>query len=183
MENGENRRPLPRLHCGDARGFAYLVVMLLVAGVGISVVKVLDGWHDSAQRLKEKQLLFVGRQIRQALIRYYEHSPAQSAKFPLSLADLLHDPRQPGIVRHLREIYRDPMTNTNEWGLVKSATGEIVGVYSQSLALPLKQGNFPLAEKAFEGARSYREWIFVFSPGRYIPQRPPAAGQTIGNNQ
>ncbi len=132
MENGDSRLSPLRLHCGNARGFAYLVVMILVAGVGISMAKVLDGWHDSAQRLKEKQLLFAGRQIRQALIRYYEESPAQAAKFPLSLADLLRDPRQPGTVRHLREIYRDPMTNKSEWGLVKSTGGEIVGVYSQT---------------------------------------------------
>jgi type II secretory pathway pseudopilin PulG len=183
MANGKPFRAVRPAPLGVERGFAYLVVMLLVAIVGISMAKALDGWHDGTQRSKEKQLLFAGRQIRQAIIHFYEHSPAQGLKFPMSLADLLRDPRQPGMVRYLREIYRDPITGSADWGLVKGASGEIVGVYSQSKALPLKQGNFPPAEKAFEGARSYAEWVFVFSPGRYTAQLPGGAGPAINNNK
>jgi type II secretory pathway pseudopilin PulG len=159
---------------GRQGGFAYLIVMMLVAAVGVFMAKVLDGWQDSAQRLKEKQLLFAGAQIRQAIVQYYEHSPAQSPRFPATLSDLLRDPRQPGIARYLREIYRDPMTGTSDWGLVKSASGEIVGVYSRATGQPLKQGNFAPADRAFQGARSYAEWVFIFSPGRYAasPSRP-----------
>jgi type II secretory pathway pseudopilin PulG len=160
-----------------APGFAYLIVMVMVASVGISLAKVIDGWHDSAQREREKQLLFAGRQIRAAIIHYYEHAPAQAPKFPRSLADLLRDPREPGTVRHLREIYRDPMTGGTDWGLVKTASGEVVGVYSQAAGVPLKQGNFSLAEKSFTGARTYRDWLFVFVPGRYTALTPQTSAK------
>jgi hypothetical protein len=95
----------------------------------------------------------------------------------MQLSDLLRDPRQPGTVRHLREIYRDPITGTSDWGLVKSATGEIFGVYSRAPGTPLKQANFALAERAFEGARSYSDWVFIFSPGQYAALPPRAAGK------
>lgn len=157
-----------------SRGFAYLVVMMMIAGIGTALVKLIDGWHDSAQRERENQLLFAGHQIRSAIIHYYEHAPPQAQKFPMSLADLLRDPRQPNTVRHLREIYRDPMTGTADWGLVKTAAGEILGVYSKAAGEPIKQANFALADRAFAGARTYADWVFVFTPGRFtaLPSRP-----------
>lgn len=155
-------------------GFAYLLVMMMIAGIGLALAKFTDGWHDSAQREREKQLLFAGHQIRNAIVHYYEHAPPQAPKFPMSLADLLRDPRQPNTVRHLREVYRDPMTGKDDWGLVKTAAGEIMGVYSRAPGEPLKQNNFALADRAFAGARTYAEWVFVFSPGRYtaLPPQP-----------
>jgi type II secretory pathway pseudopilin PulG len=166
---------------GREGGFAYLIVMMLVATVGVLLAEVVDGWHEDSRRLKEKQLLFAGQQIRRAIIAYYEHAPAQAPRFPFALADLLRDPRQPGAVRYLREIYRDPMTRSTDWGLVKSATGEIVGVYSHALDKPLKQGNFTRDNREFEGARRYADWVFVFSPGRYTTPAPLPAGQSNNN--
>lgn len=155
-----------------SQGFAYLIVMMMIAGIGVALCRLTDGWHDSAQREREKQLLFAGHQIRSAIIHYYEHAPPQAPKFPMSLADLLRDPRQPNTVRHLREIYRDPMTGSGDWGLVKTAAGEILGVYSRGAGVPLKQANFALADRAFAGARSYVDWAFVFTPGRYTALPP-----------
>ena len=165
----EPRRPALRSH-----GFAYLMVLMMIAGLGVALVKLIDGWHDGAQREREKQLLFAGHQIRSAIIHYYEQAPPQAPKFPMSLADLLRDPRLPNTVRHLREIYRDPMTGTADWGLVKTAGGEILGVYSRAAGEPVKQANFALADRAFVGARSYADWVFMCTPGRYtaLPPRP-----------
>jgi type II secretory pathway pseudopilin PulG len=166
---------------GAQAGFAYLIVMMLVATVGVLLAEVADGWHENTRRLKEKQLLFAGRQIRQAIVAYYERAPAQAPRFPFALADLLRDPRQSGTVRYLREIYRDPMTGSTDWGLVKSATGEIVGVYSRALEKPLKQGNFTKDNRDFQGAARYADWVFVFSPGRYTAPAPSPAGQSNNN--
>jgi hypothetical protein len=53
------------------------------------------------------------------------------------------------------------MTGTTEWGLVSGPNGEIFGVYSLSEEAPLKQANFRLAEKAFEGKTKYSDWVFM----------------------
>ena len=62
-------------------------------------------------------------------------------RYPATLEDLLRDGRVPGIKRHLRKIFVDPMTGKTEWGLIKEG-GRIIGVHSLSANKPLKQGGF-----------------------------------------
>ena len=45
-------------------------------------------------------------------------------------------------VRHLRRLYRDPITGQDEWGLVEAPGGGVMGVYSRSEDEPIKSGNF-----------------------------------------
>jgi hypothetical protein len=58
-------------------------------------------------------------------------------------------------------MYADPMTGSTEWGLVKGPAGEIYGVYSLSSDEPLKKSNFALADRNFEGAAKYSDWVFM----------------------
>ena len=76
---------------------------------------------------------------------------------------MLRDNRQPGIQRHLRKIYVDPLTGKNEWGLVEVRGYGITGVYSLYDKQPIKKANFPKAYKSFEGAKTYADWKFVYS--------------------
>ncbi|WP_418119363.1 hypothetical protein [Variovorax sp. 350MFTsu5.1] len=97
--------------------------------------------------------------------------------YPSSLEDLLKDERFPGIRRHLRKIFVDPMTGKAEWGLVQ-VSGRIVGIHSLSTAVPIKQAGFESDEQAFTGAQSYAEWIF--SPLAQMPV--PPEGKAIGSS-
>lgn len=148
-------------------GFLYLLLMMAVAALGGAAAVLAVEWHTDIQRDRERQLLFVGNQIRNAIIAYYEEAPPQSSRFAFSLEDLLKDPRTPSTQRFLRKIYRDPITTRAEWGLVKGANGEIYGVHSLSDDEPIKHANFSLANRAFEGKMKYSEWVFIFSPGQY----------------
>ena len=65
-------------------------------------------------------------------------------------------------VRHLRRLYRDPMTGETEWGLVKDPDGGIYGVYSLSADKPFKRAGYPALYSHFDAARSYRDWTFSF---------------------
>jgi hypothetical protein len=91
----------------------------------------------------------------------------------MKLEHLLKDPRHPGTQRYLRRIYRDPVTGGEEWGLVRGAGGEILGVHSLSEEPPLKQGNFSLADRDFAGKTKYADWVFMHVPG----QRTAASAQ------
>jgi hypothetical protein len=87
---------------------------------------------------------------------------------PASLEDLLDDKRSPVPLRHLRRLYADPITGSNDWGL--SMRGDrIAGVYSKSEDLPMKQAGFETANAGFEGRQTYREWAFLFVPP--VPKR------------
>ena len=136
-------------------GFTYVGVLFLIAIMGLVRTVVAELWRTAQKREKEEELLFIGNQFRQALARYSAAGPLS----PRRLEDLLKDPRFPGTRRHLRTIYRDPMTGRAEWGLVKVGDS-IAGVYSLSEEEPLKKAQFSLADQSFEGKKKYSEWIF-----------------------
>jgi hypothetical protein len=66
----------------------------------------------------------------------------------------------PGVRRHLRQIYADPLTGKEEWGLVLDSEGFIVGVHSLAEARPIKRTGWGPQRAAFEEAQSYKEWVF-----------------------
>lgn len=147
-----------------AGGFTYLSLLLIVAITGAALAAAGGLWSHAAQRERERELLFVGEQYRQAIALYYWRTPGVVHEYPKSLEVLLEDKRYPMPQRYLRRIYRDPMTGTTDWGIVEAPGGAgIMGVYSKSEEIPIKSGNFPQRWASFEMARSYTDWKFVFS--------------------
>ena len=155
------------------RGFTYLVMLLAVALIGIGLVATSEVWSQSRQREKERELLFIGNQFRQAIALYYWRTPGGAHQYPKDLEALLEDKRWPVTQRYLRKVYRDPMTGTQDWGVVEAPGGAgIMGVYSKSESVPIKTANFPARWEKFAEARSYLDWKFVFTPE--TPKAPPA---------
>jgi len=144
------------------RGFTYVWLLLAIGLVAAGLAAAAELASTAARRDKEAELLFVGDQFARAIARYRTAVPGSQA-YPQRLEDLLVDSRVPTVRRHLRRLYRDPMTGSTEWGVVRGPNGGIVGVYSTSTAQPLKTANFPKEYAAFAGAPSYRDW--VFAPG------------------
>jgi len=142
-------------------GFTYVGVLVLVALMGIALGASGQVWHTLQKREKERELLFIGQQFRLALNRYARHTPGQARRAPLRLEELLQDPRYPGNQRYLRKIFLDPMTGSADWGLITGPGGEIYGVHSLSKEEPLKKTNFGLADRQFEGAMKYSDWVFM----------------------
>ena len=153
-------------------GFVYLGLLMFAALMGAALATAGVLWHTAAMREKEKQLLFVGHAYRRAIEAYYVNTPGPVKRYPRELDDLLRDPRVPFVRRYLRKLYRDPITNTNDWGLVKAPDGGIAGVYSQSNEAPFKTANFRKADAAFSGKTKYSDWKFVaISPASYLSVR------------
>ena len=118
-------------------------------------------WRTALKRENEAELLFRGDQIRKGINSYYQNNIRGKGSYPQTLEALLKDPRTMTIKRHVRRIYRDPMTKSGEWGLIRDKTGRIKGVFSKSMEKPLKAENFPKEYASFERASSYSEWRFV----------------------
>jgi type II secretory pathway pseudopilin PulG len=157
-----------------SRGFTYLLVLFLVALMGLGLTGVGNVWETMAKREKEEELLFVGDEFRRAIASFYSSTPAgQAARYPRSLDELVQDARFPAPVRHLRRIYRDPITGTTDWGLVRTADGGIVGIHSISMAAPRKTAGFRETDRDFTGKLHYSEWIFV--PVGSLTATPPAS--------
>ena len=145
-------------------GITYIGVLVLVAIMGIVSAATAALWSTEHRRETETELLFVGNQYRQAIGRYYNQSSGLARSFPASLKDLLKDPRVAGTKRYLRQLFPDPVTGSEDWGLVKGPAGEIMGVFSLSEGKPLKLGNFRRVDAKFEGKEKYSEWVFIYTP-------------------
>jgi type II secretory pathway pseudopilin PulG len=151
---------------GRSRGAALLLTMFLVAVIGILLTVAGRVWHTEMQRDREAELLWVGSAYARAIAGYYAASPAPLLQYPEKLNQLLLDVRQPNTVRHLRRLYRDPITGSTEWGLLKDASGHITGVYSLAKGEPLKQAGFAKAQEKFNGAKTYADWKFIAEAGQ-----------------
>ena len=128
--------------------------------LGLGLVGTTQLWSLASQRARERQLLWVGNQFTRALKSYYQQSPGVR-QYPLHLEELLDDKRFPMSRHHLRQLYTDPITRTEGWGLILNAEGRIGGVRSLSEETPLKQAEFPLKWEDFNGRKSYAEWRFL----------------------
>jgi type II secretory pathway pseudopilin PulG len=146
------------------QGFTYLAVLLAIAVIAAGLLATGERWARSNQREKERQLLWVGNQFRNAIGLYYQRTPGAVKRYPQSLEELLEDKRYLPAQRYLRTIYRDPMTGKAEWGTVLSPEGGIAGVHSGSNELPLKQENFPDRFAQLAGAKRYSDWQFLYEP-------------------
>ncbi len=173
------------------KGFVYLWALFAVTVAGITLAATGQVWQTKLKREKELELLFIGDEFRKAIMSYYNNQLTGVRQYPESLEELLEDKRGPVPVRHLRKMYIDPMTLSDEWGVVKeehapqqarrqnnrqnNALGGsntigsasvtkrkvIVGVYSLSDRKPLKKGNFPEHFAKFSEAETYQDWQFV----------------------
>lgn len=147
-------------------GFTYFGLLAIIAVMGVALAAAGEVWHTAQKREKELELLFIGNQFRLAIAGYYERTLDQAQRYPATIEDLLKDPRYPSAQRYLRKVYRDPITGSENWGLIKGPDGEIYGVYSLSEEEPLKKSNFSLADKNFAGKTKYADWVFMHAPGQ-----------------
>ena len=145
------------------QGFTYLAALVIVVIMGIMLAAAGRSWQMVMQREREKELLFRGSQLREAITRRQTQQPGMAAPTQLNdLKDLLKDPRSGATVRYLRRPYLDPMTG-KEFVLIKDSLSGIIGVRSASEEKPLKAA-FPEAFKEFKDKAKYSEWEFRYQP-------------------
>jgi type II secretory pathway pseudopilin PulG len=145
-------------------GFAYVLLLLAVALISIAATAAVTLGATMARRDAERELLAIGAEFQQAL-RSYTGVPVAAAaatvgQGPRTLEDLLKDPRVPGIRRHLRQLYADPLTGKSEWGLILDAQGRIAGVHSLAQGKPIRRTGFEPQFAALENAETYGQWVF-----------------------
>ncbi len=141
-----------------------MVAMFAVAVAGLLLALTSEVWSHSRQREKERELLFMGSQFREAIALYYQRTPGAVKRYPEKLDDLLEDKRYLSMQRYLRKIYADPLTGKSQWGTVAAPGGGIMGMYSLSDESPIKSGNFDPNDQGFAGAQRYSEWKFIYEP-------------------
>jgi type II secretory pathway pseudopilin PulG len=146
----------------NRKGFTLLGVLAFIVVAGIALTAATKYWSTVIKREKEEELMFRGDQIKSAITSYFKHTPkGKTPSYPRNLEDLLKDSRFMSVRRHLRKVYKDPVTEDGTWGLIKDSKGGVKGVFSQSKSKPIKTGNFSEEYKDFEKAKTYSDWRFV----------------------
>lgn len=140
------------------RGFSYIVLMFAIVLIGLGMTVAARQWKTMVQRELEADLLSKGIEIQNALALYSATMKAGRVVpgeiYPQSLADLTRLPKP-----FLRKVYVEPVGH-GEWELVRAPTGGIMGVRSKSRSKPIRQHDFPLAVRHFDGRASYYDWVF-----------------------
>lgn len=155
-------------------GFTYVVILVLLAVVALASALTFEIAHTSARRAAETELLAIGKEFERAFASYYRQGVAGGPRFPASLEDLTRDPRVPGIRRHLRRVYVDPLTG-GAWGTVPAPGGGIMAVYSTSEEQPFHENIGPLAALPLASIASgkgktdcYCDWRFGYDPSAAV---------------
>lgn len=155
-------------------GAAYLLMLFAVAALGLGAAGFATVWSTAAQREREAELLFIGGEFARALASYRAASPPGAAAYPPRLEDLLLDPRQPFVRRHLRRLYADPMTGAADWQL-EWADGQILAVRSRATRQALRRAALPawvsVSGAPADGAR-YCDWQMRPQDGAPPPAPP-----------
>ncbi len=141
-------------------GFTYVGLLLAVVLLGLALSAVGAVWHTMAQREREKELLFIGREFKAAIAAYYR----AGGQFPQDLNDLVEDKRGPQPQHFLRRLYADPMTGQADWTAIRADSLGITGLASSSTGVPIKKVGFDKDEEGFADAGSYQDWKFVYVP-------------------
>jgi type II secretory pathway pseudopilin PulG len=155
-------------------GFTYLGLIIFVTIIGLVGAATLKIGALLQRAAAEEELLDIGAAFSAALDSYAAATPHGASPYPPSLKELLKDPRVPGVRRHLRKIFVDPLTGKAEWGVVYLGDGTtgVVAVHSLSMAKPLKVANFDSRFAGLDNADTISAWRFK--------ARDPALGQALG---
>jgi type II secretory pathway pseudopilin PulG len=103
-------RPRSRCHRrGREAGYSMVVLMIAVTILMVLTAAALPMWSHLMKREKEQELIFRGWQYAEA-IRVFQQ---RHGRYPTRLEELIEvKPRS------IRKLWKDPMTESGEWGLI-----------------------------------------------------------------
>ncbi len=163
---------IDQLNYANQNGFTMLAVLAAMFLSALAANTVMVNVSQQNTREREAQLMQVGFLYRQAIKDYHEMSPGAEKQWPKTLLDLTHDVRFVDLRRHLREVYSDPITRSEDWGLITIETNGragISGVYSKSTDQPLNTASLSLSGFEMPSITQYAERRFEYIPPVTVP--------------
>ena len=152
-------RTVKALNCCDdrQRGYALVSLLALMSLLALFALAVAPRVQQQTQREWEKEALFRGDQVGEAIRAYYRSRGAQGVNsLPTSMDQLLEGVQIPGRTKRLQILRpsaaRDPLSSDGEWRLIGPTSQDFRG-FVQSLTL--YSGGVPPAPRSeFNGLAS-----------------------------
>ncbi|MCI0349865.1 MAG: hypothetical protein L0Z53_10610 [Acidobacteriales bacterium] len=104
------RRPRPTAY-STQRGYALVVILVMLAVLMLALLATAPAIATQIRREREQELINRGRQYAIAIKRYYK----KFGRYPTSLDELENTNR----MRFLRRRFKDPMTESGDWRLIR----------------------------------------------------------------
>jgi len=97
-----------------SRGYTYVALIVGLTVMAILMAAVLPMASAESQRDKEAELIFRGTQYAEGIRNFRK----RYGRYPTTLKEM-YETRP----RTLRKLWKDPMTNSNNWGLISAVAG------------------------------------------------------------
>lgn len=110
-------------------GYTYLLMLFVVALLGYTFALTGVTWHKGAIREISEETEFILAAYAQALESYRLATPDGRSYRPQRLEELAEDNRRGSKQRHIRRLYKNPLTGRLDWTIDRDELG-IVGVCS-----------------------------------------------------
>lgn len=131
----KSKAPVRPAHRGE-RGYMLAVVAVFTSVLLITLTAAVINWQKAMQREQEEELLFRGRQFMRAIELWQRKFPGT---YPTTMDALLSSNN----TRFLRKKWKDPITNSPNWRLIKiGPDGSIQGLSLTPGASPLGPSTF-----------------------------------------
>jgi len=119
------------------RGYTLVALLVVMSLMALFALAAAPQVRQQAQREREKEAIFRGEQVAEAIRSYYRYRGAQGVNsLPTSMDQLLEGiPRGTKKLQILRsEAARDPLSSSGEWRLV-GATSQEIGKFVRSVTV------------------------------------------------
>src|ERR1700738_3758816 len=122
----------------NQRGYAYMLVMFLLALLIVSTMSAVPNVLIEGRREREQEMIWRGNQYKRAIRLFVSHRTNSNHRLPTSLEELTKG--RPG-VHFLRQAYKDPMNKKDgSWRLIYvGPSGQLIGStrpQPQNLVIP-----------------------------------------------
>ncbi|MGZ8842966.1 MAG: hypothetical protein ACXW18_04840 [Pyrinomonadaceae bacterium] len=111
-------------------GYTLVALLMLMSLLAVWALAAAENVRQQAQREREKEAMFRGEQVADAIRSYYRFRGAQGVNsLPTSMEQLLEGiPRGTKKLQILRaEAARDPLSSSGEWKLVGPTSSDVAG--------------------------------------------------------
>jgi type II secretory pathway pseudopilin PulG len=129
MSNNDPTKPrLSNRH--SEGGYTLVALLMLMSLLAVWALAAAENVRQQAQREREKEAMFRGEQVADAIRSYYRFRGAQGVNsLPTSMEQLLEGiPRGTKKLQILRaEAARDPLSSSGEWKLIGPTSSDVAG--------------------------------------------------------
>lgn len=121
-------RVKPSLHAKSEAGYTLIALLLVMSLLALFALAAIENVRQQSQREREKEAIFRGEQVSDAIRLYYRYRGAQGVNsLPTSMDNLLEGiPRGTKKLQILRaSASRDPLSTSGEWKLIGPTSSDV----------------------------------------------------------